>query len=72
MVQCSNAAWRGPSPGRGLHSGVSGAPCPVPSRALGVLGCVHGQRERGAASGRVTRHGTNVCWGPELRVAPPK
>lgn len=24
------------------------------------------------ASVRGTRHGTNVCWGPELHVAPPQ
>lgn len=70
MVQCS--VERLP-PGRGgPHWAVSWAPCPVPSRASGVPGCVHGQRAQGAVSVRGTGHGTNVCWGPELRVVPPQ
>ena len=56
----------------GLRSAMSWAPCPVPSRGSGVPGCVDGQCAQGAASVHVTRHGTNVCWGPELHVAPPK
>lgn len=56
----------------GVRSAVSWAPCPVPSRGLGVLGCVDGQRAQGTVSVHVTRHGTNVCWGPELCVAPPQ
>lgn len=67
-----DAAWSGPPQGGGLRLAVSWAPCPVPSRGSGVLGCVDGQRAQGAASLHVTRHGINACWGPELYVAPPK
>lgn len=61
------------SPGRGLHSGVSSAPCPVPGRASGVLGCVDGQRERGTASGRVTQMCAGVlscAWHPQIAPSP--
>lgn len=53
-------------PGEGAALG------PVPCRGGGVLGCVDGQHAQGTASVHVTKHGTNVCWGPELHVAHPK